>query len=239
MKPTRSVKPRKRRRNERDARINWILDEALDVAIAEGIAGLTTSRLAQRLGYTPAAFYRYFSSKDELLVALETRTAERFYALFFERLERERELPRARHKSPIRAALAEIVLLARNYAELAQAHPAHFRLIGVLVTGERSWIHGESAVRLRALVLPRLVEIIGYFQRAEEAGALSRGSAPLRAMVMWTSLHAVLATAPLRGEHPGLFDLEPVRRELLRTLLIGWGAPPRDVDHVLDARGAR
>jgi AcrR family transcriptional regulator len=226
-------KPTKRRRDERDARVDWILDEALDVAINEGLAALTTPRLAKRLDYTPAAFYRYFPSKDALIVALEARTAERFYALFFERLARARDALPPRRDPPARAALAEIALLVRTYADLAAAHPQHFRLVSVLVTGERSWIHGNAAEQLRNLVLPRVVEVIGYYQRAEDVGALAPGNAARRAMVMWLSVHAVLATKPLAAGHPQLLDLGAIRHEAVRSLLLGWGAKPKDVDAVL------
>jgi TetR/AcrR family transcriptional regulator, tetracycline repressor protein len=44
--------------------------EALALADAEGLAGLTIRRLAARLGVTPNALYRYFRQKDQLLDAL-------------------------------------------------------------------------------------------------------------------------------------------------------------------------
>lgn len=229
----RPPKPMGRRDHERSARIDWILDEAIDVVLVEGLPALTTTRLAARLGYTAPAFYRYFPSKDALVVALEARTAERFYRLFFEAFARAKAEQRVRRTTPARAALADIVLLVRTYAEVARAHAAHFRLVSMLVTGERSWIYGEAASELRALVLPHVVEIIGYFQRAADVGALSPGEAPRRAMAMWLAVHAVLASAPLAAGHPGLLDLEALRREIVRTMLVGWGASARDVDHAL------
>ena len=44
--------------------------EALALADAEGLAGLTIRRLAARLGVTPNALYWYFRQKDQLLDAL-------------------------------------------------------------------------------------------------------------------------------------------------------------------------
>src|SRR5262245_1975511 len=100
-----------RRRDERDARVEWILDAALEIVVAEGSAALTTPALAKRLGYTPAAFYRYFESKDALLAALEMRTAERVYGRYFEALAaaRSRIEPRLVRASARVRALADVV----------------------------------------------------------------------------------------------------------------------------------
>lgn len=221
-----------RRREERDARVDWILDAALDLAVREGLGALTTPRLARELGYTPAAFYRYFESKDALLLALETRTAQRYYARFFEVFASARHALddlRTLGGQPRVRALARIALLAKVYASLAKEEPAHFRLVGVLVTGDRSWMKGTGAEKLEAHVLERIAEVVVLFAEAEELSALARGNPVERLMILWVSLHAVLAAAPLAEAHPELLDLDAMGAELLRALLVGWGADPREV----------
>jgi AcrR family transcriptional regulator len=222
-----------RRGEERDARIDWILDAALEIVVAEGLGALTTPRLAKQIGYTPAAFYRYFDSKDALLLALETRTAERFYARFFAAFAEARRAARS-PRTPKVLALTEIVLLARTYAAVAAEEPKRFRLVSALVTGDRSWMRGESEDRLREQFRPRIIEVIGYFVEAENVGALTRGDAVRRAMTLWVALHAILAAAPMAAAHGDLLDLEGMREELLRTMLVGWGAAPKDVTAATD-----
>jgi hypothetical protein len=48
-------------------------------------------------------------------------------------------------------------------------------------------------------------------------------------MTLWVALHAILAAAPMAAAHGDLLDLEGMREELLRTMLVGWGAAPKDV----------
>jgi len=59
--------PRARRRAERR---QSILDTALELIGTRGLDGLTVHALAGALDLTPGALYRYFKSKDEILVAL-------------------------------------------------------------------------------------------------------------------------------------------------------------------------
>lgn len=65
--------PAERRRNRvREA----ILDAAERVFAVEGEAGLSIRRIADEIDYSPAAIYKYFGSKDELLDELK----EAFFA---------------------------------------------------------------------------------------------------------------------------------------------------------------
>ena len=52
-----------------------ILDRAVEVLREQGLPGLTVRRLAERMGFSEAALYRHFSSKDDLLAALIGRLA--------------------------------------------------------------------------------------------------------------------------------------------------------------------
>src|SRR5258708_11222846 len=45
---------------------------------AHGVAGVTMRQIAQALGYSQTAAYRYFSSKDEILAAVRTAALDRF-----------------------------------------------------------------------------------------------------------------------------------------------------------------
>lgn len=54
-----------------------IVGAAVELADAGGLAALSMSRLADRLGFTPMSLYRYVASKDDLLVlALDTAIGE-------------------------------------------------------------------------------------------------------------------------------------------------------------------
>jgi AcrR family transcriptional regulator len=55
---------------------NGILDVALDLFIAQGFDGTSLRQIAERLGVTKAALYYYFTSKDDILLALHMRLHE-------------------------------------------------------------------------------------------------------------------------------------------------------------------
>jgi AcrR family transcriptional regulator len=222
-----------RREEERDARIDWILDAALQIVVADGIGALTTPRLAKDLGYTPAAFYRYFDSKDALLLALETRTALRYYARFFSCFGSARQaLPKLR---PRVRALADILLAVRVYSTLASVEPLQFKLVSVLVSGSRSWMTGDASKQLNEQLLPRVAEIIGIFAEASTAGALDDGNAAHRAVGIWIALHAFLTAAPLARASPSLVDLDAVAEDHVTSLLRAWGAKAGELSTAAEA----
>ena len=50
-----------------------ILDAALDLFIAKGFDGTSLREIAEQLGFTKAALYYHFASKDDILMALHMR----------------------------------------------------------------------------------------------------------------------------------------------------------------------
>ncbi len=66
----------RRRRKIRDA----IIEAAERVFSNEGEAGLSIRRLADEVDYSPAAIYKYFRNKDELVIALKDAFFERLLA---------------------------------------------------------------------------------------------------------------------------------------------------------------
>ena len=73
--------PAERRRNKIRARI---LSAAERVFAREGAEGLSIRRLAENIDYSPAAIYKYFKSKDELVDELK----ESFFELILENVNR-------------------------------------------------------------------------------------------------------------------------------------------------------
>jgi len=73
--------PAERRRNKIRARI---LSAAETVFAREGADGLSIRRLAENIDYSPAAIYKYFNSKDELVDELK----ESFFEIILENVNR-------------------------------------------------------------------------------------------------------------------------------------------------------
>jgi AcrR family transcriptional regulator len=59
-----------RQRHARDVTRRAILDAALDLFVADGYSQVSIRNIAARVGYSPAAIYSYFESKDDVFYAL-------------------------------------------------------------------------------------------------------------------------------------------------------------------------
>jgi AcrR family transcriptional regulator len=68
----------------RDARRLAILNIARDVFLKEGFSAASMSSIASRLGGSKGTLYNYFSSKDELFVAMIQDQCDRSHALLFD-----------------------------------------------------------------------------------------------------------------------------------------------------------
>ena len=103
--------PAERRRNKIRARI---LTAAEQVFAREGAAGLSIRRLAENIDYSPAAIYKYFKSKDELVDELK----ETFFELILEKVHRiaDRSTPFAERSRDCVA----------TYIQIATEKPHHY-----------------------------------------------------------------------------------------------------------------
>jgi AcrR family transcriptional regulator len=71
-----------RRQRRREQTIDEILDVAVQVMAEEGVAGLSLSEVARRMGIQPPSLYKYFPSKLALYDALFERGARESLAVF-------------------------------------------------------------------------------------------------------------------------------------------------------------
>jgi len=222
-----------RRRVETTARI---LDAAERIASEDGVEGLTMQRLGAELGYRAGALYRYFPSKDALLAALLVRIVREVGAMVRD-AETEAEGIATRARRPLSAharQLLPLVLTARGYLALADARPAQMALLVRALAAPRPVIDDASAAALADEALLLLRDASALFRAARDAGALDAGDDVQRVALLWTSLHGVVGNRKLaRFAIAGLTPAALVS-ELVRTLLVGWGAPRADVDDCFD-----
>jgi AcrR family transcriptional regulator len=71
-----------RRRRRREQTIDEILDVAIQVMAEEGVAGLSLSAVARRMGIQPPSLYKYFPSKLAVYDALFQRGAREALSVF-------------------------------------------------------------------------------------------------------------------------------------------------------------
>jgi AcrR family transcriptional regulator len=235
-----SLSPRRVRSRAR--RHDQILATALTVVAEEGFDALTMARLGEELDLSAGALYRYFASKDALVVALQTRAI----ALIAERLRRARagwraDLPR----SAAVAALAELLATAAFYLDLAREEPRLYRLVSHTLGDPRLLVDDAEAARAVPDLQALLGEVSELFAEGARSGALDEGDALGRTLLYWSSLQGAMLLGKLArlAPAPTASWLEGEGRlfELARTLLRGWGATPARIDRAqswLDARRA-
>ncbi|MET0734576.1 MAG: TetR/AcrR family transcriptional regulator C-terminal domain-containing protein [Microbacterium sp.] len=56
---------------KREMSVEKIVDAAVEIADAEGLAAVSMAAVAARLGYTPMSLYRYVSAKDDLVLLMQ------------------------------------------------------------------------------------------------------------------------------------------------------------------------
>ncbi|MEL6257427.1 MAG: TetR/AcrR family transcriptional regulator [Pseudomonadota bacterium] len=106
-----SISPAERRRN----RVRGdILEAADEVFGREGEAGLSIRRLAEAIDYSPAAIYKYFGSKDDLLNELKNA----FFERLLERMDELQALDRP-FQERMRACVS-------GYVRTALENPRHY-----------------------------------------------------------------------------------------------------------------
>jgi TetR/AcrR family transcriptional regulator, tetracycline repressor protein len=120
-----------------------VVGQALKLADAEGLDGLTIRKLAQELGVTPMALYWHFRSKDELLQAITGQVWNEIDI----NLDSSAPWP-----SQLRGLLESLVQVLR-------AHPAGPRLLAE----HEKW--GESSLRVTESTLEVLMDAAGFDAR--------------------------------------------------------------------------
>ncbi|MDA3857658.1 MAG: TetR/AcrR family transcriptional regulator [Roseovarius sp.] len=118
-----------------------LVDGALSLIETKGPAGFTLSQAAKSAGVTPAAVYRHFAGRDDLI----SEAARQGYVIFADRLEA------ARATAP--GGAAQIHALARAYLAFAQSNPGHYiAMFESSIDINRASDLADAAGRARALM---------------------------------------------------------------------------------------
>ncbi len=189
-----------------DERVDEIQAEILEVALTvfrrEGATGLTLRVIAKQMGWTPAALYRYFSSKDELLAAIRAEGFQRMATALHE--------ARSQAADPMDAAQRAM----RSYLSFALEEAALFRLMYELDQGGAPALPHVWAERDGAFAHARAIAA-----DAVEAGLID-GDANVAAHVFWVGCHGLAALA-LADQ----LDLGCSYDDLIEPLLMRLTAP--------------
>ncbi|MCH6231062.1 TetR/AcrR family transcriptional regulator C-terminal domain-containing protein [Microbacterium sp. CFH 31415] len=142
---------------KREMSVERIVEAAVEIADADGLAAVSMAAVAARLGYTPMSLYRYVTAKDDLVLLMQeeatglpsaaSRTAgtwrDRMQALYREQVQRYLEHPwvldvpiTGSPTTPNSAAWMDAGLHA--LAETPLTHEERLSVM-LLVTGHARW----------------------------------------------------------------------------------------------------
>lgn len=182
-----------------------ILNAALTVLSDEGYAGMTTARVARRVGVTEPILYRHFASKRAILRSLLDEVIGRMMGAFNELVAGETDP---------KAALQRI---CRAYPELSRRYGREFRIINQSLVEANDSETREALARhydaYRAL-------LEGLIEKGQSVGSLRRD---IPASVgAWHLIHSALGFLMTQEIRPGVSsskDLETLADAALVGLM--------------------
>ncbi len=152
------------------------LAAAREIAVAEGLRGLTARRIAGRIGYSVGTLYQLFEDLDELIVHLHVTTLDALH-------EACTLAPRTGEPE------ADLRALARAYIDFTGEHPRLWNLLFEHRQPEGrplpDW-YQEKVARLMALVEAAIAPLYSPGRETERLHS---------ARVLWSSLHGMCSVA--------------------------------------------
>jgi AcrR family transcriptional regulator len=220
---TETTDVRPRRQTRREAKVDEILDAALDIAAADGVDGLTIQRLAKAMDWSAGALYRYYRGKDALLVAMQRRVLGSL----------GRRLQTARDSVPpdsTTTSLASILAVVDAFRDFATDDRLGFSLVTIFLGDPRVLLQDDEAEEVGEAMRPLLATTAAALMAAVTQGALTPGDTADRTLVLWASLHGILQLGKLERLEPRFSRTSTQLTDtLVDTLLLGWGADPGDL----------
>lgn len=205
------------------ANLTRILDAASELAFDEGLEALSIKRVADLADYTPGALYRYFASKDALVVAIMVRAIDQLTERFTTIVEPD----------PLR----RLVVQAHAYRDLAEREPHAFALVSKMSADPRVLVADDDAVAQVVAAVERLfVPILSAFVEAASRRQLEQGPAHDRALALFVSLQGSLQLRKQELRMPTIVDSARIFDTALRAMLRGFGAPSDLLDAALTPR---
>lgn len=143
---------RKARKTPRQARsratVEAILEAATRILDEEGLAGLTTNRVAERAGVSIGSLYQYYPSRDAILAELVRRMRLSMSAELLATIEAARPLP-------LEAAVPMLLKAAMQQYEAAP------RLTAALEAAEARLPRDREVIGERRVVRAALIDCLG------------------------------------------------------------------------------
>lgn len=166
-----------RRNNERKELRQLILEAAGELFAQGGYEGFSLRQVAEQIGYSPGAIYRYFDDKDDLLFNVADEGFKLFSAM------------QTRAAQSSSDAAERLRAMAKAYVDFGLRYPNYYRLMFM----ERPDLLFKSRQAQAVEWLTALGAYQAMFTAAMEAGVLREGSPVAMSDAWWAMLHGMVA----------------------------------------------
>ena len=213
--------PAAQRKHERTA--ERILDVATTLVMEHGLEGLTITKLAKALAYTPGALFRYFASKDAILSALHVRFVTQLSGRIDQALiDTEQHVDKL---SPQAHAVLRLLTVGRTWIQHTREQPGPMALVALSMADPRELLDADVAAEAIEVYVALVARLAELFTAAELCGACSAGNAAHRAVGLGLSIQGILQSRKLSRFTPGLFDADQLAGSISNDLLRAWCHP--------------
>jgi len=198
-----------------------ILDAAMTIVIGDGLVGMTLGKVAKHLDVAVGGLYRYFPSKEDLVMALQRRAVERFGDRLANHLPTK---PRAgRPVATLRHALAPFAF----YAASASADPLEHRLMDIMLSNLTPSLDDAQARIVEGALGPILDQAQRGLELARETGALAPGDGRQRTLLLWSATHGLGHLRSRDRLEQAPYRVKALLSAMFESLLVGFGADPK------------
>lgn len=199
----------RRNLHTREQQIEMAIAAAELILVSHGMPGLTMRKVADAIGYTVGNLYLLFDNQDQLLVAVNERTADAVYVSLRDAIE-----DAADPKAQVRE-------IAAAYIEYAMKHASRWRLMF-----EHNLPVGSPRPRAVELRIKRMFELVESALAVHLPGATG-ASLRLNATALWSGVHGICVLAVTgKLQWSGMDRYRVLSDHLVDTFLAGLPRTP-------------
>lgn len=199
----------RRNLHTREQQIEMAIAAAELILVSHGMPGLTMRKVADAIGYTVGNLYLLFDNQDQLLVAVNERTADAVYVSLRDAIEEAAE-PKAQVRE-----------IAAAYIEYAMKHASRWRLMF-----EHNLPVGSPRPRAVELRIKRMFELVESALAVHLPGATG-ASLRLNATTLWSGVHGICVLAVTgKLQWSGMDRYRVLSDHLVDTFLAGLPRTP-------------
>ena len=204
---------------------------AREIILQNGLEGLTMSRLARELRTSASALYRYYASKEVLMVDLQVRAIGSIEKAITAALEQHRTLEPGTTSVAV-SALRRCILAFDVYAEWGNS--SERGLIDAFLSQPKPVLSLEQAKQVNQRLAGVLAICVQTLDDAVAAKAVYHGDNVQRTHILWAALHGLGHFKKRDRVQPDQLQSLALKDALYTALFIGFGAERSRIETALE-----